>query len=152
MGVSWSSPDSHFPFGTCGVSLQGSFCETETKGASPLGTLAPQRCLRTAHPSMPWTQCQGDTVSGSCRRAAREKMETGPAHPGPVRCLLPCPQGQQLLHTLLMCVGGRGLRDDKDRDWFGLLHSHSTSYHGAHSPWSSLNSVHCPSHCPSPHE
>lgn len=39
----------HFPFGTCGVSLLGHGCETETKGASPSYTLSPQLCLGTAH-------------------------------------------------------------------------------------------------------
>lgn len=152
MGVSLSSPNSHFPFGTCGVSLQGSSCETETKGASPLGTLAPQLCLRTAHPSLPGTRCQGDTKSWKLLESCREEngnWTQGMLVQSGVCCR--APRGSSSSTTSDVCRG-RGPRDDKDRDWFGLLHSHPTPHHGAHSPWSPLNSVHCPAHCPSPHE
>lgn len=149
MGVSSSSPNSHFPFGTCGVSLQGSSCETETKGASPLGTL-----LLSSASELPTQVCPGHGAReipspGSCWRASGKKMETGPGHPGPVRCLLP---GAAVPPPTSDVCRGWGLWDDKDRDWFGLLHSHPTPHHGAHSPWSPLNSIHCSSHCPFPHE
>lgn len=51
MGVSWSSPRpiaATFLLGTCGVSLLGPCCETETKGASPSYTMPPLPCLGTA--------------------------------------------------------------------------------------------------------
>lgn len=78
------APRCRFPFGTCGVSLPGPCCETETKGASPSCTLPPRPCLGTAH--------QRSLGPGSnpehCWRRRRRKS----GHlPSPDRFPLQCP-------------------------------------------------------------